>query len=116
MDTSAAWRSLITDSNGWRRVIFQQRRFNAAFQRLDDTFVNYVATINMTEKSLTLAKPADKSWKTDFTFEQPDAEKLTLDGGIDHHAIRMHRQLFDRKRFLLVSRGFQWVQEYLFNG
>jgi hypothetical protein len=34
---------------------------------------------------------------------------------MDGHTIHMQLALFDRNRFLLVTRGFHWIQEYPFN-
>jgi hypothetical protein len=34
---------------------------------------------------------------------------------MDGHKLRMQLRLFDRDSFLLVSRGFHWIQEYPFN-
>jgi len=34
---------------------------------------------------------------------------------MDGHKVHMQLELFDRKKFLLVSRGFHWVQENPFN-
>ena len=46
---------------------------------------------------------------------QPELQ-LTLDGNMDGHKVHMPLNLVDRRKFLLVSRGFHWVQEYPFNG
>jgi hypothetical protein len=50
-----------------------------------------------------------------LALQQPDAERLILDGVMDGHKIRMQLRLFDRSRLLLVSRGFHWIQETPFN-
>jgi hypothetical protein len=50
-----------------------------------------------------------------FTYEQPSADVLVLNGSIDGHKMQMRATLVDRNNFLLVSRGFHWVQEYPFN-
>jgi len=38
-----------------------------------------------------------------------------LNGEIDGRTLEMRLELFPREKFLLVSRGFNWVQEYPFN-
>jgi hypothetical protein len=38
-----------------------------------------------------------------------------MDGNMDGHRIHMQLQLVDLNKFLLVSRGFRWIQEYPFN-
>jgi len=40
---------------------------------------------------------------------------LLLDGAADNHEIHARLLLFDRSKFMLVNRGFHWVQEYPFN-
>jgi hypothetical protein len=34
-----------------------------------------------------------------------------MDGRMDNHQVHMELQLTDRNSFLLVSRGFHWIQE-----
>jgi len=50
-----------------------------------------------------------------FTFEQPDPATLVLDGELGGRKIRMRLAQFDLNKFLLLTRGFNWVQEYPFN-
>lgn len=39
----------------------------------------------------------------------------TLDGQLDGHKIRMETRRFDHSQFLLLTRGFNWIQERPFN-
>ena len=102
---------LLTDSTRWRRAIFDYPD-RMAFQRLDDSFAPYGASINLPEKTLALTKKDDKNWKASFTFHQPAEDRLILDGLMDDHQVHMELQLTDRNSFLLVSRGFHWIQEF----
>ena len=104
---------LLTDQSRWRRVIFDFTTFTQV-QRPDDTFQPYGSTINDTERTLTLTKPADKNWKAGFTFTRPAPDQLTLDGSMDGHKIQMQLKLLDRDKFTLVNRGFHWINEYPF--
>jgi hypothetical protein len=105
---------LLTDWGRWRRVIVQNGTA-VSFQRMDDTFTAYPATFDANAKTITLTKPADKNWKATFSFQQPDPERLILDGQMDGHKVRMETRLFDRNNFLLVKTGFRFVQEVPFN-
>ena len=105
---------LIIDYDRWRRVVFQTPT-TMSFQRMDDTFVPYTTAIDMNAGSLSLTKASDKSWKALLTFKRSAAEQLILDGDMDGHHIHMQLQLVDHSKFLLVSRGFHWFQEYPFN-
>lgn len=53
--------------------------------------------------------------KSDFTYEQSDANHLVLRGALDGKPIVAEFHRLDPSRFLLVSRGFHWVSEYPFN-
>ena len=101
---------LLTDSARWRRAIFDYPDA-MAFQRMDDTFASYGASVNLPEKTLALTKSDDKNWSANFTFQQPAGNQLILDGRMDNHQVHMELQLTDRNKFLLVSRGFHWTQE-----
>jgi uncharacterized membrane protein YphA (DoxX/SURF4 family) len=105
---------LLNDFDRWRRVIFDFSD-RAAFQRMDDSFVRYAVKINAADKSFALTKADDKNWKADFHFQSPAPDQLAVDGQMDGHAIHMQLQLFDRNKFLLINRGFHWIQENPYN-
>jgi len=102
---------LLTDSTRWRRAIFDYPD-RMAFQRLDDSFAPYGASINLPEKTLALTKKDDKNWTASFTFQRPAGDQLILNGRMDNHQVHMELQLTDRNSFVLVSRGFHWIQEF----
>jgi hypothetical protein len=104
---------LLTDAGRPRRIVFQSPE-NATFQQMDDSFNYYGASIKTTDKSLILSKASDKNWSASFTYQQTAPDHLLLEGTIDNHKIQMQLTLFDRNKFLLVSRGFHWIQEYPF--
>jgi hypothetical protein len=115
---------LLTDSTRWRRAIFDFPD-RMAFQRTDDSFAPYGASVNLPDRTLVLTKYGnlpgrtlaftksdDKNWRASFTFERPAGDQLILDGRMDNHQVHMELQLTDRNSFLLVSRGFHWIQEF----
>lgn len=85
---------LVTDYDRWRRIIVQNVT-TLYFQRMDETLANYPA-------------------KT-FTLKAVDATHMTATGTVDGRALEMRASLVDRATFLLVRRGFNWVQEFPFN-
>jgi uncharacterized membrane protein YphA (DoxX/SURF4 family) len=105
---------LITDYDRWHRAVFDAPD-QIAFQRMNDTFARYGASINENEKTIALTKSSDKNWKGNLTFQRAGENELILDGEMDSHKIHMQLQLVDLKKFVLVSRGFHWIQEYPFN-
>jgi hypothetical protein len=102
---------LLTDSARWRRAIFDYPN-SMVFQRTNDSFAPYGASVNLQKKTLALTKSDDKNWRASFSFQQPAGDQLILNGRMDNHQVHMELQLIDRNSFLLVSRGFHWVQEF----
>jgi hypothetical protein len=105
---------LLGDYDRWQRAVFDFTD-RMAFQRMDDSFARYGAAINDNDKAIAFTKDSDKNWKANFTFQRVAEDQLILDGNMDSHKIHMKLQLVDHKKFLLVSRGFHWIQEYPFN-
>jgi uncharacterized membrane protein YphA (DoxX/SURF4 family) len=105
---------LLTDYDRWHRAVFDVPD-RVAFQRMDDTFARYGAAINGNDKTIALTKDTDKNWKAKFVFQRVGENELILDGNMDSHKIHMQLELVDLTKFVLVSRGFHWIQEYPFN-
>jgi hypothetical protein len=104
---------LVTDYGRWRRVLFPAIG-GITFQRMDDTFLGYTARIDMAAKTIAVTSGPQVPAGI-LKFQQPDPEHLILDGSLDGHAIHMEARLFDPNTFLLLSRGFNWIQERPFN-
>ena len=105
---------LINDYDRWRRVLFEFPQ-SVTFQRMDGSMVWYGATINLQGNTLDMTKSSDKNWKANFTFQRGPEDHLVLDGTMSGHKMHMEAKLVDRNKFLLVSRGFHWIQEVPYN-
>lgn len=105
---------LLTDYDRWRRAIFDFPQV-MAFQRMDDSLVYFGTSINENDKIMALTKGSDKNWRGTLHFERPLPDRMVLDGEMDNHKVHMQLHLVDRNKFLLVSRGFHWIQQYPFN-
>jgi len=103
---------LLNDYDRWRRAIFDAPN-RMAFQRMDDSYARFGAEIN--GNTLALSKDDDKNWKASFYCQRVAQDQMTMDGNMDGHRIHAQLQLVDLNKFLLVSRGFHWIQEYPFN-
>jgi len=101
---------LLNDYGRWRRVIFDFHN-RVTFQRIDDSFAHHVVTINAKDKTLVFSDEVDKNWKAHFTFACEAPGQLILDGNMDGHETHLQLRLLDLNKFVLVNRGFHWVQE-----
>jgi len=101
---------LITDYGRWRRVVFDYPQ-TVVFQRMDDSFAWYGASIDTNARTIALSKGGDKKWKASLKYERPAGDQMLLDGTMDSHKVHMRLLLVDRSKLMLVSRGFHWIQE-----
>jgi hypothetical protein len=104
----------VTDDRRWRRVIFD-RPGRAVFQKMDESLVVFAAKIDQEGKTIELTKTDDKNWKATLSFARPAPDRLTLSGAMDGDQSVMDLRLVDREQFLVLNRGFHWVQERPFN-
>ena len=104
---------LITDAQAWRRIIFDSPQF-AQIERMEDNQA-YSAALDEKSRTLTLTDSHDKNWQAKFTYARPSLDRLKLDGAMAGKKAALELQRMDEKKFLLVSRGFHWVQDYPFN-
>jgi uncharacterized membrane protein YphA (DoxX/SURF4 family) len=98
----------------WRRLVFDFAD-SARVQLMDDSQVRYDAATDAGKKTVALKERDDQKWQASFTYTQPAAGELVLDGTANGHKEHIGLRLMDRAQFPLVSRGFHWVQEYPYN-
>ena len=105
---------LFTDGNRWRRILFD--RYNlVVFERFNDERVFWTGDLDPRAGTVKLSQRGSNQGGSTLTYTQPSPNRLTLDGALSGHRIHLELQLYDRSKFLLLSRGFHWVQEYPFN-
>jgi len=104
---------LVTEAARWRRVIIQSP---AAFavRMMDDSVRRYNSEYNPAKNSVTVSTDQDKG-KSAFTYSRPDAEHVLLEGTLVNDALVIKLKRMDPSKFLLVNRGFHWINERPFN-
>jgi hypothetical protein len=105
---------LVTDADRWRRVIFDNPKM-LAIQLMSDSRSRYMLNQDTKAGTLALSKRDDPTWKTTFTYRQPQSELLEMEGKLDGKTIRAKLHRTAPRSFLLISRGFHWINEYPFN-
>jgi hypothetical protein len=82
---------------------------------MDDSFARYGASIDLKKGTIALTEADDKQWRASFAFHRLATGLMIIDGTMDNHRVHMGLSLVDSSTFLLVSRGFHWIQDYPFN-
>jgi hypothetical protein len=110
---------LVTDYDRWRRIVVQNGfpagTARLSYQRMDATISGFTAKIDEHAKTIALSKAFDKAWSATLTYQRPTADHLILDGTIDKHVLHLDMRLVDPNSFLLLTRGFHWINETPFN-
>ena len=105
---------LVTDTARWRRVVFAVPG-TVAVQLMSDERQRYGLALDPSKKTLALTRRDDPTWKSGFVYQQPEPQTLTLQGTFDGHQIQAKLHRVDQPKFLLVNRGFHWINENPYN-
>ena len=99
---------LTTDVTHWRRVMIQSP---AAFsvRMMDDSLHVFNTEYNEAKSSVTIDK------KSLFNYSRPDSEHVILEGTLINGPLVVKLKRVDPSKFLLVNRGFHWINERPFN-
>lgn len=102
---------LTTDSLRYSHVVFQNRDGVISFQKMDQSFDRFSGVVDTAKRTISLKTFSDSTWKPVLRYEQPTPNKLAFEGDIDGKRWRLAMTLHDLNKFMLISRGFHWVQE-----
>ncbi len=114
---------LLTDARRWRRVIIQDlgRFSQATIQIMTGPYDQLKAELDPVKRVLRLVKfSGEQTDRLEFHFTLAEPGRLRLDGLRKDQAgkaTKIHAELrrFDESKFLLLSRGFHWINEAPFN-
>ncbi len=104
---------LITDSERWQSLIFDHAKGVVAMQ-MNGEQVQYGFQVDPMERTLRLASDGANGWNGVFSTQDPRPGELILTGELDGHRMQVKLRrldLSDPSRFLLMNRGFHWVNE-----
>jgi len=105
---------LSSDVTRWRRVIIQSPSA-LTVRMMDDSPHVYATEYNQANNSVTLSGDPDKSRKNGFSYSRPDPEHVILAGTLGPDPLVVKLKRIDPAKFLLVNRGFHWINERPFN-
>jgi hypothetical protein len=104
---------LLTDGFRWHRLIVDAPG-GATVESMRDTQHAFSAEIDPGRQLLTLKKPGE-AWRADFLYTRPAADELMLQGRLDGRAVAIKLHRSDPTQFLLLNRGFHWINEVPLN-
>jgi uncharacterized membrane protein YphA (DoxX/SURF4 family) len=106
---------LLTDEERWRRVVVDEPGY-LGIQRMKDARAGfYGLKQDSAKKTFTLQDQRDPKKKYVLSYRQPEPEILVMEGPFKDQQIRARLRRVDDSKFLLISRGFHWINERPFN-
>ena len=106
--------ALLGDSLRWQRLIVEEDGLTA-LQPMSGGLNYFLMKVDPAKKSLVLGKPNDWKWRAEFSYENPQPDRLILRGQFDGQPMTATLQRMDDSKFLLINRGFHWVNETALN-
>jgi hypothetical protein len=105
---------LVTDEQRWQKVVFDNPGQMGIFH-MNDFRDRYNVEVDTAKKAFVMTERFNPDRKTTVAYHQPAPDRLTLQGTFDGKKIRalMHRT--EPPKFLLLTRGFHWVNEVPYN-
>jgi hypothetical protein len=108
--------ALVGDSIRWRRLVISYPG-GASVRLLDDSTRGYRAQVDTVKHTLLLSSRRDSSSKAPLRYARTGAhdDSLQLDGVINGDSLHVRLHRLDETTFLLVSRGYHWINEFPLN-
>ncbi|MES1242411.1 MAG: hypothetical protein ABUT39_12390 [Acidobacteriota bacterium] len=105
---------LLTDEQRWQRVVFDVPGQMAVF-RMSDTRDRYNVEVDEKKKTLAMTDRFNPERKITVAYRQPAPDRLALEGTFDGRKIRALLHRARTPEFLLLTRGFHWINETPYN-
>jgi hypothetical protein len=105
---------VITDSSLWKRAAFSQYD-RVSIRTMTDSLSGYTVKVDSAHHILLLTPRFDSTATLTFVYTRPAADRLVLTGHLGRDSIAATFKRVDETKYLLMSRGFHWIQEQPFN-
>jgi len=105
---------LLSDSLRWKRVVFGFRN-RWTLRTMSDSVLLYRSKVDTLTHSLALTIRTAPELNLTLGFEQPDSQRIVLRGVVKGDSLTVRLRRVDQTKYLLLSRGFHWIQEKPFN-
>ncbi|GAB3694880.1 hypothetical protein GCM10027592_16330 [Spirosoma flavus] len=109
--------SVVADSTRWRQVIISGYKGapTLSIRFANDTLRRYQFEPDSATSKAVLYDRFDTAHKLHLTYVRPDTNSIVFRGRINQDSIYARLQQQPPGSFLLVNRGFHWINEYPFN-
>ncbi len=101
------------DPTRWRLVIFDFP--NLTIMLMSDARERYPFAVDTAKKTVSVIEREEPMAFTQFSYEQPEPDVLVLEGTLANQKIHAKLRRAEIPSFLLMDRGFHWINEHALN-
>lgn len=101
---------LITDASRWKTLVAQNGAI-IQVRMMDDSLRGFASHYDASAGTVTLTATS----KMILAYSRPDADHVVLTGTLENEPLEVRMRRRDPSEFLLVNRGFHWINEVPFN-
>ena len=105
---------LTTDVSRWKRLIIS-RPEHATIQYMDEHRARYNFYPDTSKQEILTYSPRDTTQKSTLVYQWANDSTLLVDGVFRRDTLSVRLTLKKKEDFLLVNRGFHWINEYPFS-
>lgn len=105
---------LTTDTTRWKRLIVDYTR-SARVYHMNDSTQHYTFEVDTARQAIAMYQSDSSDHPLSLSYERPTANQLVFRGTLGSDTLLVTMQQYDVNNFLLVRRGFHWINEYPFN-
>lgn len=105
---------LLTDAVRWRRMVVEYKGY-ANIKMISDSSDWYAFEPDTVKKKIVMYSYNDTLVKASFAYTMPQKDILEMRGKWKQDSFFISMKKYDLNKFLLVGRGFNWINEYPFS-
>lgn len=104
----------LPDENRWKHLIYE-RKNAARVEDMQGELIRYVFKPDSASKTIALHLQSDTTTVDTLYFSFPDSNRVQLTGVLAGDSLNVLMKSRPQSDFLLMNRGFRWINEYPFN-
>ena len=90
-------------------------RARSFLKGMNDSLKSYVFRPDTVNRKIEIFPRGDSSIRNSLAYHYPDKEHLVVQGSWKGDSIYVRMKIYDLNKFMLVNRGFHWVNEFPMN-
>lgn len=109
--------AMLTDTERWNRIIFDNPDV-LTIQPMDGSLQQYNLKLDPELRSFSITKPGSNTVEAFFSMSPPQGDRITMQGKFEDRPLTIslrRMDLSDPSQFLLINRGFHWVNDSIHN-